>query len=71
MFAESFPINGCLCWLHNSGFQHKLLINSMELKPSSEAAIRSATQYFMEPEGSLPCSQELRQYDDNSNQQVL
>jgi hypothetical protein len=21
MFAEPFPSNGCLCWLHNSGFQ--------------------------------------------------
>jgi hypothetical protein len=34
----------------------------MELSPSCEAASYAATeelhQYFMEPEGSLPCSQE-------------
>jgi hypothetical protein len=34
------------------------LINSMKRSPSWEAASRSATQEFMEPEGSLPCSQE-------------
>jgi hypothetical protein len=22
VFAEPFPSNGCLCWLHSSGFQH-------------------------------------------------
>jgi hypothetical protein len=39
-----------------------LLTNSMELNPFWEAASRLATQifsHFMEPEGSLPCSQEL------------